>query len=69
MGKTAKITACPYCMEEIAPGAIICKHCHTPLKLPQRKKKAPLWRCSYMLGVYSGIALAILLFILYNKLI
>ena len=61
------MTRCPYCMEEIVPGAIICRHCGSPLKLPKKKKKAPFWRSSFMLGLYTGIIVMVLLTVLYNK--
>ena len=54
-------------MEEIVPGAIICRHCGSPLKLPKKKKKAPFWRSSFMLGLYTGIIVMVLLTVLYNK--
>jgi predicted amidophosphoribosyltransferase len=61
------MTFCPFCREEITPGAIICKHCGSPLKYPKQMKKAPFWRGTFMLGVYSGIAFMVLLIILYSK--
>jgi predicted amidophosphoribosyltransferase len=65
--KPDKIIRCPYCMEEIAPGALICKHCGSHLKTPKRKKKTPFWRNTYMLGVYSGVVFMILMIYLYNR--
>jgi len=62
-----KKTLCPYCREEIQPGALVCRHCHSPLNIPKKRKPVPFWRNTYMLGVYSGIALMILLIILYSK--
>ncbi len=67
MSTTGTQSRCPYCMETIARGAVICKHCGTPLKLPKKRKKIPFWRGQYMLGVYSGIVFMILMIILWNK--
>jgi predicted amidophosphoribosyltransferase len=62
-----KTVRCPYCREEIIPGALICKHCGSQLKMPKKKNKRSFWMDTYMLGVYSGVILMILLVILYNK--
>jgi predicted nucleic acid-binding Zn ribbon protein len=67
MGINKKTLTCPYCKEEIAPGAVICKHCGSSLKLPAKNKKRSFWLDTYMLGVYSGVILMVLLVILYNK--
>lgn len=63
----SKKNVCPYCREEIAPGAVICKHCRTPLKLSKKKKARSFWVGNYMLGFYSGTAFVILLIILYYR--
>ncbi len=31
---------CPYCLEEIKPGAIRCKHCHADLSVLQKPVSA-----------------------------
>jgi predicted amidophosphoribosyltransferase len=62
-----KVTKCPYCLEDIKPGALVCKHCHSPLKVPKKRKTIPAWRSNFMFGFYAGIAIMILLVILYNK--
>jgi len=67
MTTAEKTVRCPFCREEIIPGALICKHCGSPLKMPKAKKKRSFWLDTYMLGVYSGVILMILLVILYNK--
>ena len=58
---------CPFCREEIAPGALICKHCHSIIKLPAKKKNVPTWRNSFMLGFYCGIIFMLILIYLYVK--
>ena len=58
---------CPYCNEEIAPGAVLCKHCGSPLKMIKKKKRVPLCRSNYMLGVYTGVLFMVLMIYLYNK--
>lgn len=68
MKNVGKLSLCPYCKEEIALGAVLCKHCGSPLKLSKKKRKVPFWRSAYMLGLYSGIVLIVLLIILYNTL-
>nr|MBN2277137.1 hypothetical protein [candidate division Zixibacteria bacterium] len=67
MGVSSKTSICPYCKEQITPGALLCKHCGTPLKFPKPKKKVPFWRTAYMLGVYSGIGFMLLMIYLWNK--
>jgi len=62
-----KTARCPYCMEEIAPGALICKHCGSHLKAPKKKKIVPFWRNTFMLGFYCGVVFMILMIYLYNK--
>ena len=32
------MTQCPYCKEEIQPGATICPHCHKKIETPGQKK-------------------------------
>ena len=61
------MSRCPYCLEEITPGALICKHCGSPIRIPGKKRKIPFWRGTFMLGLYSGIMLMVLLIILYNR--
>jgi len=59
---------CPFCKEEIAPGAVICKHCHSILSAPpKKKKKVPFWYSTFMLGVYTGIVFSGILVYLYYK--
>jgi predicted nucleic acid-binding Zn ribbon protein len=58
---------CPFCKEEIAPGAVICKHCHSILKMPSQQKKAPSWRSKFMLGFYCGLAFSGFLVYLYFR--
>jgi predicted nucleic acid-binding Zn ribbon protein len=59
---------CPYCREEIAPGAVICKHCRSIINAPlKKKKKTPFWYGSYMLGVYSGIIFSGILIYIFFK--
>jgi hypothetical protein len=60
---------CPFCKEEIAPGALICKHCHSIIKLPPPKKKVPTWRNKFLLGFYAGILFMALMIYLYVKLL
>ncbi|MCX6827082.1 MAG: hypothetical protein NTV06_07455 [candidate division Zixibacteria bacterium] len=60
---------CPFCREEILSGAMVCKHCHSIIKLPLKKKKGPLWRSSYLLGFYSGIIFMAALIYIYTKLL
>ncbi len=64
VGATAK---CPYCLEEVKPGAMICKHCGTPLRKMPKKKVVPWWRTNFMFGFYTGIVIMILLIVLYNR--
>jgi len=59
---------CPVCKEEIARGAVLCKHCGTLLKVPKKSKRVPFWRSQYMLGVYSGVILMVLLIVAWNRL-
>ena len=54
-------------MEEIAPGAIVCKHCGSKITVLKKKKKSPFWRGNFMLGFYCGIIVMIFLIYLYNK--
>ncbi|HDL03253.1 MAG TPA: zinc ribbon domain-containing protein [candidate division Zixibacteria bacterium] len=67
MSISSKLSVCPYCKEEIAPGAVLCKHCGSPLKMIKKKKSAPFWRSQYMLGIYTGIIFMVLMIYLYNK--
>ncbi|MBN2226329.1 MAG: hypothetical protein JW763_03095 [candidate division Zixibacteria bacterium] len=62
-----KSSKCPYCREDIAPGALVCKHCGMPL-VKKPKPKPPFWRSQYMLGVYSGVAFMILMIYFYSRL-
>ena len=66
MAVESKTRRCPYCSEEIAPGALVCKHCHAPL-MKKQKPKPPFWRGQFMLGVYSGIFFMILMIYIFNK--
>jgi len=67
MDSNALTSLCPYCREEIAPGALICKHCGSPLKKPTKKSRKSFWLNQYMLGVYTGVIFMILMIILYHK--
>jgi len=62
-----KSKKCPYCLETINPGAVICRHCGSSLKIHKRKKKIPRWRTQYMLGLYSGVAIMVVLIYLFNR--
>ncbi|MCP4706722.1 MAG: hypothetical protein GY865_19160 [candidate division Zixibacteria bacterium] len=60
------VSKCPFCKEEIARGAIVCKHCGSKIQILKSKRKKPFWRSSFMFGFYCGIILMILLIYLYN---
>ncbi len=67
MAISSATSKCPYCLEEIKPGAVICKHCRTPLKKPEGKKSSGFWQTKFMWGFYSGVAVMIVLIILFNR--
>jgi predicted amidophosphoribosyltransferase len=69
MKGTKERDKCPYCKEDIAGGAVVCKHCHSIINVPppKKKKKAPFWRNMFMLGFYSGIVVSALLIYFYSK--
>lgn len=58
---------CPYCREEVAQGAVVCRHCRSTIKPLKNKKKIPFLLSKFMLGLYSGAILIILLNIVCNK--
>ena len=58
---------CPFCKEEITPGALVCKHCHSIIKLPPQQKKVPAWRNKFLLGFYTGVIFMGVLIYLYTK--
>jgi len=60
---------CPFCREEIARGAIVCKHCGSKIQILKKAKKPPFWRNNFMLGFYCGILFMILMIYFYNKII
>lgn len=68
MIETKKKEKCPYCKEEIAPGALVCKHCRSIIKLPSQQKKVPAWRNKFLLGFYCGILFSAALLYFYYKL-
>jgi len=67
LSKPKDKSKCPYCMEEIAPGAMVCKHCHAILKKPEVKKKRPWWMTNFALGFFSGVLFMGLLIYLYIR--
>lgn len=59
------VVECPFCREMVAKGASRCPHCHENLKIPKKKKKAPPWRSSFMLGFYTATIIWLVLIIYY----
>ena len=56
---------CPYCRESIAVGAIRCKHCHTDLAQPKRKKLNPFgpvnnFRTGFLCGILFSLIILVL---------
>lgn len=58
---------CPFCREQILPGALRCKHCHADLSESKAKKKSSLARFNtFRLGFLIGVLFALVTgFLLY----
>ncbi len=58
---------CPYCREEIAYGAIRCKHCHADLS--ELKKKDSIWakyncfRTGFLCGVLFALIVSVVVYL------
>lgn len=65
MSLAKETTRCPYCKEQIAEGAVRCKHCHADLVKREEKKgsrftKLNTFRTGFLCGIAFSIVIAVL---------
>jgi len=65
MSLAKETTRCPYCKEQIAEGAVRCKHCHADLVKHEEKKLSRFARVNtFRIGFLCGIAFTIIIAVL-----